>query len=59
VHTTNLALSLSIIVIQASALPDLAHTIALTEKVLNCWPEDRHKCETAIHKQHKEIHTEE
>jgi hypothetical protein len=47
-HTTNLTTFDS--VIQASAVPDLSHVIALRGNRLKCSVEDRHKYEPTVQK---------
>jgi hypothetical protein len=53
-HTTN-----PTTFIQASAVPDLSHVIALRGKRLKYSVEDRHKYETTVQKSHEEILTAE
>jgi len=50
---------LTLIVIQASALPGLLYVIALTGNGLNCWAEDRHRHKSTVQKSHEEILTAE
>jgi hypothetical protein len=50
---------ISLMVIQASALPGLSHVIARTGSGPNCCVEDRHKQEPKIQTSHEDILTAE